>query len=123
MTSARAAKVPFDAEEYADFLNDLSDFQSHISHTLQTTGQTAFHVGYDDLSDDAVLAGLGRFIGADGPPDPAKVKAKVQNPTPVMARLTNAKVAEEALRSVFEPADGRVVWAEQSAGFDWLPLA
>ncbi len=31
--------------------------------------------------------------------------------------------AEEALRSVFEPADGRVVWAEQSAGFDWLPLA
>lgn len=116
MTSARAAKVPFDSEEYADFLNDLSEFQTRINHTLQTTGQTAFHIGYDDLSDDDVLAGLGRFIGAEGPPDAAKVKAKVQNPTPVMARLTNPKVAEEALRGLSTPDLGRIQVYEPDRG-------
>ena len=107
MTSARAAKVPFEAQEYAEFLNDLSAFQSQITHTLQTTGQTAFHIGYQDLSDDDVLAGLGRFLGAEGPPDQSKIKAKVQNPTPVMARLTNPNVAEEALRTLSVPDLGR----------------
>jgi LPS sulfotransferase NodH len=107
MTSARAAKVPFDAEEYTDFLNDLNDFQNQITHTLQITGQTAFHIAYEDLSDDDVLSGLGTFLGAEGPPDPSKVKAKVQNPTPVKDRLTNARVAEEALRSLTAPDLGR----------------
>ena len=116
MTSARAAKVPFETQEYADFLNDLSDFQTRINHTLQTTGQTAFHIGYEDLSDDDVLAGLGRFIGSDGPPDPEKVNAKVQNPTPVMARLTNPKVAEEALRSLSTPDLGRIQVYEPDRG-------
>ena len=31
--------------------------------------------------------------------------------------------AEQALSSVFEPDDHRVVWAEQATGFDWLQLA
>ena len=116
MTSARKAKVPFEAQEYADFLNDLSDFQHQISHTLQTTGQTAFNIAYEDLSDDDVLAGLGRFLGAEGPPDPAKVKAKVQNPTPVKARLTNPKVAEEALRALTTPDLGRIQVYEPDRG-------
>jgi len=30
--------------------------------------------------------------------------------------------AEQALLSVFEPNDERVVWAEQATGFDWLQL-
>ena len=30
LTSARAAKVPFDAEEYSEFLNNLSAFQTRI---------------------------------------------------------------------------------------------
>ncbi len=116
MTSARAAKVPFDAQEYVEFLNDLSEFQDQINHTLQTTGQTAFRIGYDDLSDDDVLSGLGVFIGAEGPPDPGKVKAKVQNPTPVMARLTNPKVAEETLRSLSTPDLGRIQVYEPDRG-------
>lgn len=116
MTSARKAKVPFEAQEYADFLNDLFDFQHRIAHTLQTTGQTAFNIAYEDLSDADVLAGLGRFLGADGPPDPAKVKAKVQNPTPVKARLTNPKVAEEALRALTTPDLGRIQVYEPDRG-------
>ena len=116
MTSARAAKVPFEAEEYVEFLDDLSRFQSYIAKALQTTGQTAFHINYDDLSDDDVLAGLGKYLGSGGPPDPAKVRAKVQNPTPVLSRLTNPKVAEEALKSLSAPDLGRITVYEPDRG-------
>lgn len=116
MTSARAARVSFVAEEYAEFLNDLTGFQSRIAHALQVTGQTAFHIAYDDLSDHEVLAGLGLFLGADGPPDPGKVRAKVQNPTPVEARLTNPRVAEEALGRLATPDIGRMASYEPERG-------
>lgn len=116
MTSARAARVSFVAEEYADFLNDLNEFQKRIAHVLQTSGQTAFNISYDDLSDEDVLAGLGQFIGSGGPPDPEKIKAKVQNPTPVEARLTNPKVAEEALSQLAAPDIGRMTSYEPDRG-------
>ena len=116
MTSARAAKVPFDAEEYAEFLNTLNSFQEKLRHGLQVTGQTAFHINYDDLSDDDIIAGLGKFLGADGPPDPSKVRAKVQNPTPVGARLINSTVAEEALRTLEMPDLGHLPNHEPGRG-------
>ncbi|MEM9425291.1 MAG: nodulation protein NodH [Pseudomonadota bacterium] len=116
MTSARAARVPFVAEEYAEFLNELTTFQSRVSRALQTSGQTGFHVSYEDLSDPDVLAGLGVFLGASGPPDPQKVRAKVQNPTPVDARLTNPRLAEEALCRLATPDIGRLANYEPDRG-------
>ncbi|MEP5757825.1 MAG: nodulation protein NodH [Litoreibacter sp.] len=116
MKSARAAKVPFDAEEYAEFLNTLNSFQEKLRHGLQVTGQTAFHINYDDLSEDEIITGLGKYLGADGPPDPSKVRAKVQNPTPVGARLTNHTVAEEALRTFEMPDLGHLPNHEPGRG-------
>ena len=116
MTSARAAKVPFDAEEYMEFLNELTRFQTKIARALQSSGQSAFYLSYDDLTDEDVLAGLGKFLGSDGPPDPTKVRAKVQNPTPVLARLTNPRVAEEALHSLKSPDLGRLPVYEPDRG-------
>lgn len=116
MTSARAAKATFAAEEYADFLNDLAGFQREITRSLQVTGQTAFQISYDDLSDLDVLAGLGVFIGSGGPPDQSKVRAKVQNPTPVEDRLTNPRVAEEALGRISVPDIGRMTSYEPDRG-------
>lgn len=116
MTSARVAKVPFDAEEYAEFLNTLNGFQEKLRHGLQVTGQTAFHIGYEDLADEDIISGLGRYLGAKGPPDPTKVRAKVQNPTPVSARLTNLAVAEEALKSLEIPDLGQLPNHEPGRG-------
>ncbi len=116
MTSARAAKVPFDTEEYSEFLNTLDGFQQKLMHGLQVTGQTAFHIGYDDLSDDDVIAGLGTYLGAKGPPDASKVRAKVQNPTPISERLTNQTVAEEALRTLTTPDLGHLSSYEPGRG-------
>jgi len=44
LTAERAAKVQFDGEDYADFLNTLASFQTNLARFLQTTGQTAPHV-------------------------------------------------------------------------------
>lgn len=116
MTSARAARVTFDAEEYAEFLNDLAAFQQRIARALQISGQTAFHISYEDLSDPDILSGLGVFIGSDGAPDPDKVRAKVQNPTPVEARLTNPRAAEEALARIGTADIGRIANYEPDRG-------
>lgn len=116
LKTARAAKVTFDIDEYVDFLNTLGAFQAEISHRLQVSGQTAFHISYDDLSDDDVIEGLGQFLGAKGPPDPTKVRAKVQNPIPLADRLTNRASAENALSALTVPDLGAVPHHEPDRG-------
>lgn len=116
LKTARAARVMFDAEEYVDFLNTLTAFQAEISHRLQVTGQTAFRIAYDDLSDSDVIAGLGQFLGAKGPPDATKVRAKVQNPVPLADRLTNATAAEDMLSTLSHPDLGQVPHHEPERG-------
>lgn len=116
MAKAAPAKVTFDAEEYSEFLTTLSEFDLRIRHALQTTGQTAFHISYSDLSDADVIAGLGRYLGNDGQPDPSKVKARVQNPTPVTGRLENPEEAERALLALSVPDLGYLPSYEPDRG-------
>lgn len=116
MSAARSAKVSFDADEYADFVNALSDFRHRIRHRLQSTGQTAFPIDYADLSSPDVINGLGQFLGADGPSDHAKVRARVQNPKPVAERLTNAAEAEDVLRQIAIPDLGYIPSHEPERG-------
>ncbi len=116
LKTARAAKVPFDPEGYAEFLTTLSAFQSNIALTLQRTGQTAFHISYDDLGDSDVIAGLGRFLGLEHPQDADKIRAKVQNPTSLADRLTNPQLAEDTLRSIAMPDIGQVPHHEPDRG-------
>lgn len=116
MSSARSAKVSFDAAEYAQFLNTLSSYQDRIRHALQTTGQTAFHVDYSELSDPEVVSGLGRFLGAEAGPDTEKVRAKVQNPRPVEDRLSNPSDAEALLQRLATTDLGRIPIHEPERG-------
>lgn len=116
MSAARSAKVSFDANEYADFVSTLSDFRHRIRHRLQITGQTAFPIDYSDLSSPDVINGLGGFLGTDGPPDHAKVRARVQNPKPVAERLTNAAEAEDVLREIAIPDLGYIPSHEPERG-------
>ncbi|MDD9923434.1 MAG: nodulation protein NodH [Boseongicola sp.] len=116
MTTARAAKVPFDPIEYGEFLNTLNDFQSQIARSLQITGQTAFHIQYDDLHDTDIIRGLGKFLGITSDPDPEKIRAKVQNPSPLSDRLTNPDVADRALASMSIADIGQVPVHEPGRG-------
>jgi len=116
LTRARKARVPFDPDEYVDFLNTLADFQAQVERALQTTGQSAFHIGYENLSDQHVIGGLGRYLGIEAAPDMKKVRAKVQNPSPLADRLTNPTIAEDALRSIAMPDIGQVPMREPGRG-------
>lgn len=116
LSSARSACIAFDAAEYAEFLQTLSAYQDRIRHTLQTTGQTAFHVDYSELSDPEVVAGLGRYLGAETGPDTEKVRAKVQNPRPVEDRLLNPGEAEAVLQQLATADLGRIPVHEPARG-------
>jgi hypothetical protein len=88
--------VRFEADEFHSFLGRLRDFYGHIRRTLQTSGQTAFHVHYDDLSDPGVIEGLARWLGATGPAEGGR-RARVQNPEPLETKVENFAEMEEAL--------------------------
>jgi len=94
---AKSAKARFDAGEFEDFLAARRAFYLRINRALQTSGQTAFHLDYEDLHDDGVVAGLVRWLGIDGHVDPGKVRAKVQNPAPLSAKVENFAEMEAAL--------------------------
>ncbi len=116
LTRARKARVTFDPDEYVDFLNTLAGFQTQIERALQTTGQSAFHIGYENLSDQDVIGGLGQYLGLEAKADMSRVRAKVQNPSPLADRLTNPTVAEDALRSIAMPDIGQVPMHEPGRG-------
>ena len=94
--TARQATVRFEPEEFDGFLARLRDFYGQIRRTLQTTGQTAFHIHYDDLADPGVIDGLARWLGATGPADRAP-KSRVQNPESLQAKVENFAEMEAAL--------------------------
>lgn len=116
LTTARVAKVTFDAQEYTDFLDALAAFQNAITRALQTTGQTAFHIDYEDLSEGDVIQGLGTFLGATGPQEVGRIRAKVQNPDPLSARLTNPDEAQKLLNRLAAPDIGSAALREPGRG-------
>jgi len=133
---AKTAGVTFEAAEFDDYLDQLQAFYGHIRHALQITGQSAFHVHYDDLSDEAVLDGLATFLGAKPPADPPKRKGRVQNPEPLWEKVLNFGEMAEALARLdgfdlyrtpdFEPRRGPNIrgWiASEALGLLFMPLA
>jgi LPS sulfotransferase NodH len=97
LTSAKSARIRFDAVEFDRFLGRVREFYGHIRHALQVSGQTAFHLHYDDLSDPSVIDGLALWLGAAGPADPGRRKARVQNPEPLERKVENVEEMAEAL--------------------------
>jgi len=56
------AKAVFDAREFGAHLEALQAFQLRLMKALQTTGQTAFYVAYEDLQDVDVMNGLAAYL-------------------------------------------------------------
>ncbi|MBS0564360.1 MAG: nodulation protein NodH [Proteobacteria bacterium] len=93
----RVARVPFDGDEFAGHLDLLAGFHGRILRALQVSGQTAFHLDYDDLGDAGVLAGLARFLGRAGSALPPLRKTLPQNPEPAEEKVTNPAEMAAAL--------------------------
>ncbi|MDO9525048.1 MAG: sulfotransferase family 2 domain-containing protein [Gemmobacter sp.] len=131
----REAQAHFDAAEFEAHMRALQGFQVEIMHTLQTTGQTAFYIDYDDINDLAVLNGLAAFLGLDARLDAPIDNVKKQNPEDTETKVANPAEMAAALAGLdrfnlsrtpnFEPRRGASVpsyLAAAGAPLLYLPL-
>jgi len=115
----KAARVRFDGDEFDAHVGALHDFQRRIQHGLQSTGQTAFYLDYEDVQDAAVQAGLLAFLGRDGGATATPGRMVRQNPGMIDEKLLNPEAVAPALARLdrfnlsrtpfFEPRRGPAV--------------
>lgn len=96
----KTAKARFDVPEFVQHLQDIQAFQLLVLNALQTTGQTAFYLDYEDLGSLEVMNGLAAFLGVE-----ARLKAlddtlKKQNPGPLEDKLENPEALAEAIAAL-----------------------
>lgn len=85
----KTAKAQFDAPEFTAHLDQLQAFQMRLMHGLQTSGQTAFYIDYEDINDTDVLNGLARFLGVEGALAAPDATLKKQNPEDISEKVEN----------------------------------
>jgi len=113
------AKAVFDGREFRVHLEALQDFQITLMRTLQTSGQTAFYVAYEDLQDVAVMNGIAAWLGVPDRLEDLDKNLKRQNPEPLSQKVENFEEMERALAGLdrfnlartpnFEPRRGAAV--------------
>lgn len=129
LTSAkrlRPGKARFDGPAFARFLGELQAFHLRILRGLQTAGQTAFWIDYDDLSEVDVLNGLAAWLGVAARLDAPDTTLKKQNPGPLTDRVENPEAIPAALAALdrfnlsrtpnFEPRRGPLIPSYMAAG-------
>ncbi len=93
----REAQVAFDADEFAEQLQQRQSFQQSVLSHLQQTGQVPFRIDYEDLNDLEVLNGLAAWLGVDEQLEALDQHLKRQNPAPALSKVTNPQEMAEAL--------------------------
>jgi len=90
-------KAVFDKDEFNAHLSDTQSFQVKLQNALQTSGQTAFYISYEDLQNVDVLNGLASFLGQQDKLQSLDKKLKKQNPSSVSDKVSNFSEMQEAL--------------------------
>jgi len=93
----KTAKIQFDAIEFERSCAQAQAFQIAILRGLQTTGQTAFYINYDDLNEIDVINGLARFLGSRHQADHVSLSLKKQNPSALEEKVENHAEMVEAI--------------------------
>jgi len=93
----KASRVTFDKDEFTEHVTRLQQFQVFLLNRLQTSGQTAFYLAYEDLRDVAVMNGLARFLGSEERLDRLDGSLKKQNPAPLSETVSNFAAMEDAV--------------------------
>ena len=122
----KTARVRFDAAEFEAHLAALQAFQLEVLHRLQMTGQTAFYLDYEDISDVDVLNGLATFLGVATALAAPDAKLKKQNPEEIAEKVVNPEEMVAALGRIdrfnlgrtpnFEPRRGPAIPAILASG-------
>lgn len=113
------AQVEFEPEEFQNYLEQQQTYQHMLQNRLQVSGQSAFCIGYDDLSQLNVLNGLAAWLGVEARLSQLDDTLKPQNPSPALHKVTNPDEMEQALAELdgfdlhrtpnFEPRRGPAV--------------
>ena len=135
MKAHKSGRALFDENEFSSHIEALQKFQLMLLRRLQTQGQTAFYIAYEDLQSVEVMNGLARFLGVDDRLETLDKSLKKQNPEPVAAKVSNFDEMQAALSRFdqfdltrtpnFEPRRGPVVpsyVASAKAPLLYLPL-
>lgn len=95
--SRKDGKATFDADEFSAHLNAMQSFQITLLNRLQTTGQSAFYVSYEDLQSVEVMNGLAQYLGVKSELESLDKKLKKQNPSSISDKVKNFEQMETAL--------------------------
>jgi LPS sulfotransferase NodH len=93
----RSAKAVFDGAEFEAHVARLQAFQITLLHGLQTSGQTAFWLDYEDVQDLGVLNGLAGFLGVAARLEGLDDTLKKQNPKAIADKVENPEAIAQAL--------------------------
>lgn len=93
----RDTAITFDPAEFEEHVARLQAFQAIVLKQLQTTGQTAFHLTYEDLHSLDVMNGLARYLGVAARLTALDASLKVQNPDPLDSKVENFEEMTRAL--------------------------
>jgi LPS sulfotransferase NodH len=97
MKARKDAQVEFDAGEFEAHLEALQAFQLLLMNRLQTSGQTAFYVAYEDLQSIEVMNGIAAYLGVPEMLEELDKNLKKQNPSPLSEKVSNYAQMEQAL--------------------------
>jgi len=121
VSQRKAAKVVFDPAEFEGHVNTLQDFQCKVQHLLQTTGQSAFYISYEDIKNLDVLNGLAQWLGLEEKIETLPRKLKRQNPETLEEKLVNPDAVTDGIARLdrfnlnrspsFEPPHPPILWA------------
>ncbi|MFC0279582.1 nodulation protein NodH [Falsigemmobacter intermedius] len=92
----REARARFDGAEFEDHVTRLQAFQLQIHRALQTSGQTAFWIDYEDIGELSVIQGLAAFLGVPAP-EALDDSVKKQNPESLDSLIENPEDLSEGL--------------------------
>ena len=84
-----ASKIVFDAKEFLEYLTRIQNFSLYLNTRLQTTGQAAFQLNYEDLQNQDVINGTAHFLGSTGKIEAVKTKLLPQNPVALSEKVEN----------------------------------
>lgn len=97
MKARKAAQAVFDPAEFEAHLEALQAFQLLLMNRLQTSGQTAFYVAYEDLQSVEVMNGIATYLGVPEMLEELDKNLKKQNPSPLSQKVSNYAQMEAAL--------------------------
>jgi len=96
----KTAQIEFDMAEFETHLAATQRFQIRLLNALQTSGQTAFYINYDDIHSIDVLNGLARYLGSAHQVGNVRKNLKRQNPEPLESKVTNFNDMNNALQRI-----------------------